>query len=97
MIIRVTADDLTTVSSSLQSGATEITSHLQSMQAQVNNLIEGGWQGAASSQFGTLYQQWNQGAGQLNQALQGISTLLSNAATTYAQTEQAIAQSMQQG
>jgi WXG100 family type VII secretion target len=44
-----------------------------------------------------MYQQWNQGAGQLNQALQGISTLLSNAATTYAQTEQAIAQSMQQG
>lgn len=96
MIIKVTSEDLMSVSSSLQSGAGEIDSRLKSMQGQVQSLIESGWQGAASTQFGSLYQEWNQGAAQLNQALEGISQLLSNASRTYAETEQAIARSMQQ-
>jgi len=95
MIIKVTSDDLMTMSSSLQSGASDIDSRLKGMQGQVQSLIESGWQGAASAQFGSLYQEWNQGAAQLNQALEGISKLLANAATTYSQTEQAITQSMQ--
>jgi len=95
MIIKVTSDDLTAVSSSLQAGAGEIDSHLKSMQGQVNSLIESGWQGAASGQFNSLYTQWNQGAAQLNTALEGMAKLLSQAATAYTQTEQSIAQSMQ--
>jgi WXG100 family type VII secretion target len=96
MIIKVTSDDLMTVSGSLQSGAGEIDSRLKSMRGQVQSLIESGWQGAASSQFGSLFTEWNQGAAQLNQALEGISKLLTSAATTYAEAEQAITQSMQQ-
>jgi WXG100 family type VII secretion target len=96
MIIKVTSDDLMTVSGSLQSGAGEIDSRLKSMQAQVQSLIESGWQGAASSQCGSLFTEWNQGAAQLNQALEGISQLLSKASSTYAEAEQAITQSMQQ-
>jgi WXG100 family type VII secretion target len=96
MIIKVTSDDLMTVSGSLQSGGGEIDSRLKSMQGQVQSLIESGWQGAASSQFGSLFAEWNQGAAQLNQALEGISQLLAKASTTYAEAEQAITQSMQQ-
>jgi WXG100 family type VII secretion target len=96
MIIKVTSDDLMTVSGSLQSGGGDIDSRLKSMQGQVQSLIESGWQGAASAQFGGLFQEWNQGAAQLNTALEGISKLLTSAATTYAEAEQAITQSMQQ-
>jgi WXG100 family type VII secretion target len=95
MIIKVTSDDLMTVSGSLQSGGGDIDSRLKSMQGQVQSLIESGWQGAASAQFGGLFQEWNQGAAQLNTALEGISKLLTSAATTYAEAEQAITQSMQ--
>jgi WXG100 family type VII secretion target len=96
MIIKVTSEDLLTVSASLQSGAGEIDSRLSSMRAQVQSLIESGWQGAASAQFGSLFTEWNTGAGQLNQALEGISQLLSQAANAYAQTEQSITQAMTQ-
>ncbi|MGA3183114.1 MAG: WXG100 family type VII secretion target [Candidatus Dormibacteria bacterium] len=96
MIIKVTSDDLMTVSGSLQAGASEIDSRLKTMQGQVQSLIESGWQGAASAQFGGLFQEWNQGAAQLNTALEGISKLLTGAANAYAQTEQSITQSMQQ-
>jgi WXG100 family type VII secretion target len=96
MIIQVTSDDLLAVSASLQSGAGEIDSRLKSMATLVQNLIASGWQGAASTQFGTLFTDWNSGAAQLNTALQGMSTLLSKAASIYAQTEQTITQSMQQ-
>jgi WXG100 family type VII secretion target len=96
MIIKVTSDDLMTVSGSLQSGAGEIDSRLKTMQGQVQSLIESGWQGAASAQFGGLFQEWNQGAAQLNTALEGIAQLLSSASRTYSEAEQAITQSMQQ-
>ena len=96
MIIKVTSDDLMTVSGSLQSGGGDIDSRLKSMQGQVQSLIESGWQGAASARFGGLFQEWKQGAAQLNTALEGISKLLTSAATTYAEAEQAITQSMQQ-
>jgi WXG100 family type VII secretion target len=93
-LIKVTSEDLANASSQLSTGAQEIDSQLGSMHSLVQELVASDWQGAASSSFETLYQEWNTSAANLRQALDGISKLLSHAASAYASTEQQIQQSM---
>ncbi len=93
-LIKVTSEDLSSASVRLSSGSQEIDNQLASMRSLVQSLVGGDWQGAASSSFDTLYQQWNTSAANLREALDGISRLLANAATAYATTEQQIQQSM---
>ena len=85
--IKVTSGDLHSVSGQLSSGSSDIESRLSTLHAQVQGLVDNGWQGSASGAFGDLYQQWHTSAGQLKHALDGISRQLSSAATTYEQTE----------
>lgn len=93
-LIKVTSEDLATVSAQLSSGSEEIDSQLARMRGLVQGLVASDWQGAASSAFDGLYQQWNTSAANLREALDGISRLVANAATAYANTEQQIQQSM---
>ena len=93
-LIRVTSEDLASAAAQLSSGSQEIDSQLSGMHNLVQSLVGSDWQGAASSSFESLYQQWNTSAASLRQALDGISKLLANAATAYANTEQQIQQSM---
>jgi WXG100 family type VII secretion target len=93
-LIKVTSEDLANASAQLSSGSQEIDTQLLSMQNLVQGLVAGDWQGAASSSFETLYQEWNTSAANLRQALEGISKLLANAASAYASTEQQIQSSM---
>jgi WXG100 family type VII secretion target len=93
-LIRVTSEDLANASAQLSSGSQEIDSQLTTMQNLVQELVASDWQGAASSSFESLYQEWNTSAANLRQALDGISKLLANAASSYAATEQQIQQSM---
>jgi WXG100 family type VII secretion target len=93
-LIRVTSEDLASAASQLSTGSQEIDSQLSAMRSLVQSLVGSDWQGAASSSFESLYQQWNTSAANLRQALEGISKLLANAATAYANTEQQIQQSM---
>ncbi len=92
--IRVTSEDLASAATQLATGSQEIDSQLSGMHNLVQSLVGSDWQGAASSSFENLYQQWNTSAANLRQALDGISKLLANAATAYANTEQQIQQSM---
>ena len=94
-MIKVTAEDLSSLSGQVNSGAQSISDQLATLMARVNDLVGSGWEGAASGQFNTLYTEWNTSAGQLNKALEGISQLLANAAQAYTQTEEQIAKSMQ--
>jgi WXG100 family type VII secretion target len=94
-LIRVTSEDLSSAATQLSTGSQEIDSQLSTMRNQVQSLVAGDWQGAASSSFESLYQQWNTSAANLREALDGISKLLANAATAYSTTEQQISQSMQ--
>ena len=94
-LIRVTSEDLASAATQLSTGSQEIDSQLSTMRNQVQSLVAGDWQGAASSSFESLYQQWNTSAANLREALDGISKLLANAATAYSTTEQQISQSMQ--
>jgi len=66
--IKVTSADLHSVSGQLSSGSADIESRLSSLHAQVQGLVDNGWQGSASSAFHELYQQWHTSAGQLKQA-----------------------------
>lgn len=93
-LIKVTSEDLASASSQLTTGSQEIDGQLNTMHHLVQELVASDWQGSASSSFESLYQEWNTSAANLRQALDGISKLLSDAASAYASTEQQIQQSM---
>ena len=93
-LIKVTSEDLANASAQLSSGSQDIDAQLSTMRSLVQELVASDWQGAASSSFDSLYQEWNTSAANLREALDGISKLLSNAASAYASTEQQIQQSM---
>lgn len=93
-MIKVTSEDLASTAAQLSRGSQEIDAQLASMRNLVQSLVASDWQGAASAAFDSLYQQWNTSAASLREALDGISRLVSNAATAYANTEQQIQQSM---
>lgn len=93
-LIKVTSEDLSNASGQLTSGSQEIDAQLSTMHGLIQDLVASDWQGAASSSFESLYQEWNTSAANLREALDGISKLLSNAASAYASTEQQIQQSM---
>lgn len=94
--LKVTAEELNTVSAQLQSSAAQIADENTRALGMVNGLVGQGWEGAASGQFSQLFQQWKTSADQMQEALQGISGLLDKAGTMYAQTEAQIQQSMTQ-
>jgi WXG100 family type VII secretion target len=93
-LIKVTSEDLANASAQLITGSQEIDTQLSTMHNLVQDLVSSDWQGAASSSFESLYQEWNTSAANLREALDGISKLLANAASSYATTEQHIQQSM---
>jgi WXG100 family type VII secretion target len=92
--IKVTSEDLHTLSGQVSGGSTSIQDQLTRMQNQVLGVVGGDWQGMASGQFNALYDEWNKSAAGLKDALDGIARLLQNAATQYQQTEDGIASSM---
>lgn len=93
-VIRVTAEELQTISGQLNTTATNISSENQAALAKVQGLVGQGWEGAASEQFNQLFTQWKSSADQIQQSLDGISKLLSKAGTAYTETEQQIKRSL---
>lgn len=90
--IRVTPEQLQALSSRIGGGAGSIEAELQGMAAALAPL-GGDWAGVAQVRFTELWQQWQTSAQSLQAALQGISSLLGQAGSSYAQAEQAIASS----
>jgi WXG100 family type VII secretion target len=93
--IKVTTEQLSQLSASVARGSGEIDGILGSLRGQVGPLVAGDWAGQASVQFTAMFEQWQRAAGDLNAALHGISGLLANAASAYAQAEQQIAATFQ--
>ncbi len=89
--IKVTPEQLHQLSGNVQRGAGEIDGSLQSLSGQIGPLVGGDWAGTASQQFNALWDRWQKAAKELNTALDGISKLLGNAGTAYAEAEHAIA------
>ena len=88
--IRVTPEQLHTVSGGVVRGSSEIDATLAGLRAQVLPMVGGDWAGPAASQFTAMFDQWQRAAGELSRALLGISTLLGNAGAAYAQAEHQI-------
>ena len=78
----------------MKTGSDQVQAQLDAMRHQVEP-VASTWEGAASGAFQQLWQEWQTGAAQVQQALTGISTLLGNAGTTYQQAETSIQRSMQ--
>ncbi|MGH8907525.1 MAG: WXG100 family type VII secretion target [Egibacteraceae bacterium] len=93
-IIKVTSDQLRSVSNQLRTGSDDVSQQLQSMESQVKALVDADWEGAASDSFRDLWDQWHTGARQVKEALDGISQQLGTAAQTYQDTEDQLAAQM---
>lgn len=93
-LIKVTSEDLQSLSSQVATGSASIQDQLSRMAGEVTSVVGGDWQGAASSQFNTLWDEWQRSAAGLKDALDGISRLLASAATQYQTTEDSIRASM---
>lgn len=91
--IRVTPEQLHTVSAGVVRGSGDIDATLAGLRGQVLPMVGGDWAGVASAQFTAMFEQWQRAAGELNRALLGISRLLDSAGACYAQAEKNIAAS----
>jgi WXG100 family type VII secretion target len=90
--IRVTPEQLGTLSSRVAGSAGSIEAELHALAASLAPL-GGDWAGVAQQRFETLWDEWQRGARTLHDALLGISQLLGRAGAHYAEAEQAIASS----
>lgn len=88
--ILVTPEQLATLGSQLNTGASTIEQTLSQLQGQVQQVE---WRGHAKGQFEALWQEWQRSAAGIQHALHGISRLTTTAGATYADTEQAIGSS----
>jgi WXG100 family type VII secretion target len=93
-LLKVTSEELISLSQSLKTGGDQVQAQLDAMRRQVEPFATE-WEGAASASFQQLWQEWQSGAAQVQQALTGISALLNQAGNTYQSAEDSIRSSMQ--
>lgn len=90
--IRVTPEQLQTLSGRVATGSRSIESELGSLRGALAPL-GGDWAGTAQARFTALWEEWQQGAATVQHALAGISQLLGQAGMAYADAETRIAHS----
>ncbi|MCU1659614.1 MAG: hypothetical protein JWO57_4270 [Pseudonocardiales bacterium] len=91
--LKVTPDQLSALSGAVARMSTEIRGEHHRLRGQLSPLFGADWSGAAAAQFTALYEQFDQHAKGLSDALDGIGQLLGRAGATYAEVEQQIAAS----
>jgi len=91
--LRVTPDQLSTLSATVARVSSTVRGEHQSLRSNLTPLFGGEWAGAAAAQFTALYEQFDQHARGMSDALDGIGRLLARAGTSYAELEQSIAAS----
>ena len=90
MSIKVTPEQLLTLSGRVGGGAGQIGTELDALSRAIAPLGVD-WAGSAQAQFQALWTQWQTGATQVQTALDGISGLLKQAGTAYGEAERQIA------
>ena len=90
--IRVTPEQLASLSSRVSSGSASIEGELRSLTGSLAPLGSD-WAGVAQQRFQALWAEWQKSAEGLRDALGGISQLLGQASTSYAEAERQIAAS----
>ncbi|MGI8880349.1 MAG: WXG100 family type VII secretion target [Jatrophihabitans sp.] len=93
MSLKVTPEQLQSLSGSVARTASDVQSAHASLRGQLAPLFGADWVGAASAQFNGLYEDFDKGARTMSEALAGIGRLLHSAGSNYASAEQQIAAS----
>jgi len=93
--IKVTPEQLNVLSGQVGRGSGEIEGQLRALSNTVAPLVAGEWAGQAQQRFTALWDEWQRSAQGLKHALDGISQLMGQAGTSYAQAESQIASSFQ--
>jgi WXG100 family type VII secretion target len=86
--IQVESGDLHSTASQLKAASEQINQTSESAK-RVAEQLTGVWKGTANAAFEQAMTQWSTGARQVDEALQRIGVLLSDAAQKYESTEQA--------
>ena len=89
--IKVTPEQLNALSAQVARGSGEIEGQLRALAETVSPLVGGDWGGQASQRFNALWEQWQQSARGLKDALDGVSALMGQAGSAYADAEAHIA------
>jgi WXG100 family type VII secretion target len=92
-VLKVTPAQLQALSGGVSRTSTGTRGMYQNLRAQLAPLFGADWSGAAAAQFSALYEQFDQHARGLSDALDGIGQLLGRAGVAYADVEQQIATS----
>ena len=92
-MLKVTPDQLQAMSSNVTRTSSEVRASHQSLTSQLTPLFGSDWSGAAAAQFAGLYEQFDQHARGMSDALDGIGQVLGRAGLSYAEAEQQIAAS----
>ena len=92
-LLKVTSEQLMSTSQSVKTGSDQVQQELTSLRNLVAPLAAD-WEGAASASFQQLWQEWESGARQIQEALTGISTLLGHAGQTYQTAEDSVKSSI---
>jgi WXG100 family type VII secretion target len=83
--IGVQSEDLRQQASTVKAGAAEVNDILGQIQTLAST-----WEGAASAAFQTRWQEWQAGAAQVQQAMDGMGIFLDEAARAYEETEESL-------
>ena len=89
--IQVTTEDVHNLAQSCVNTGSAVANELNTLEGRVQTVVQGSWVSQASSSFESYFKEFNDGQKKIEEALQGISQQLHQAATSYEQTEQGIA------
>jgi WXG100 family type VII secretion target len=93
--VNVTYEEMRAAGKQLQAGRADIESRLSQLKSQVDALVSGGYvTDVSSKQFQASYEEFNQGARQMIQGLDGMGQYLNTAADTFQQTDQQLSQQL---
>jgi WXG100 family type VII secretion target len=87
--IGVQSEELRQQATTVKTGAAEVNDILGRLTGQIQALAST-WEGAASAAFQTRWQEWQAGATQVQQAMDGMGIFLDEAARTYEETEESL-------
>lgn len=86
--VEVVVSELTSASARLADAGQRLQDGLSTVDLEVGQLLGSGWRGGAASAFGTEWDKWHSGAGQVVRGLQAMSDLLRIAGREYAKTDE---------
>uniref|UniRef100_A0A5Q5BGX4 WXG100 family type VII secretion target n=2 Tax=unclassified Mycobacterium TaxID=2642494 RepID=A0A5Q5BGX4_MYCSS len=86
--VEVVVSELDSAATRLADAGQRLQDGLSGVDLEVGQLLGSGWKGGAASAFGTEWEKWHSGAGQVVRGLQTMSQWLTVAAKEYAKTDE---------